>query len=172
MKDCVIVSACRTAVGAFGGSLKDVSCPTVGSIVMQEAVRRAGIDPGLIDDVRFGCCMEPEDALNVTRVSALMARIPETITAVTVNRVCISGMEAVISGMAMIQATWQTRAAAAWKHMYGFAYSLPAARWGCRLQTRFWWTTSSTAANAGPPSCPDWSRALSRRGGSLSSSGA
>jgi len=104
MKDVVIVSACRTAIGTFGGSLKGLNAATLGSVVMKEAVKRAGIDASLIDDVRFGCCMEPADTLNVTRVAQLLAGIPEGITAVTINRVCISGMEAVISGMAMIQA--------------------------------------------------------------------
>jgi acetyl-CoA C-acetyltransferase len=102
MKDCVIVSAFRTAVGAFGGTLRDLNCASLGSVVMKEAVKRAGIDAGLIDDVRFVCCMEPVDALNVTRIATLMAGIPETVTAVTVNRVCISGMEAVVSGMATL----------------------------------------------------------------------
>jgi acetyl-CoA C-acetyltransferase len=135
MKDCVIVSACRTAVGAFGGSLRDVNCAALGSVVMKEAVRRAGIDAALIDDVRFGCCMEPEDALNVTRIAALLAGIPESVTAVTVNRVCISGMEAVVSGMAMIQAGMaDIILAGGMEHMSGIAYSVPTARWGCRLQ--------------------------------------
>ena len=135
MKDCVIVSACRTAVGAFGGTLRDLNCASLGSVVMKEAVKRAGIDAGLIDDVRFGCCMEPTDALNVTRVAALMAGIPETVTAVTVNRVCISGMEAVVSGMAMIQAGMaDIILAGGMEHMSGIAYSVPAARWGCRFQ--------------------------------------
>jgi acetyl-CoA C-acetyltransferase len=104
MKDVVIVSACRTAIGAFGGTLKDSHAAVLGSVSMKEAIKRAGIDPAIIDDVRYGCCLEPVDALNVSRVSALMAGIPETVPAVTLNRVCISGMEAVISGMAMIQA--------------------------------------------------------------------
>ena len=135
MKDCVIVSACRTAVGAFGGTLRDLNCASLGSVVMKEAVKRAGIDAGLIDDVRFGCCMEPVDTLNVTRVAALMAGIPETVTAVTVNRVCISGMEAVVSGMAMIQAGMaDIILAGGMEHMSGIAYSVPAARWGCRFQ--------------------------------------
>ena len=135
MKECVIVSACRTAIGAFGGSLRDLNCAALGSVVMREAVRRAGIDPALIDDVRFGCCMEPVDALNVTRIAALMAGIPETVTAVTVNRVCISGMEAVVSGMAMIQAGMaEIILAGGMEHMSGVAYSVPAARWGCRFQ--------------------------------------
>jgi acetyl-CoA C-acetyltransferase len=135
MKDCVIVSACRTAVGSFGGSLRDLNCATLGSVVMKEAVKRAGIDAGIIDDVRFGCCMEPTDTLNVTRIAALMAGIPETVTAVTVNRVCISGMEAVVSGMAMIQAGMaDVILAGGMEHMSGIAYSVPTARWGCRFQ--------------------------------------
>lgn len=135
MKDCVIVSACRTAVGSFGGTLRDLNCAAIGSVVMKEAVKRAGIDAALIDDVRFGCCMEPTDTLNVTRIAALMAGIPETVTAVTVNRVCISGMEAVVSGMAMIQAGMaDVILAGGMEHMSGIAYSVPTARWGCRFQ--------------------------------------
>ena len=87
MKEVVIVSGCRTAIGAFGGTLKDLNGAVIGTVAMKEAIRRAGIEPGMIDDVRFGCCLEPVDALNVTRVSALMAGIPENVTAVTINRV-------------------------------------------------------------------------------------
>jgi len=135
MRDVVIVSACRTAIGTFGGSLKDTNAAALASVPMKEAVRRAGIDPALIDDVRFGCCMEPVDALNVTRVAALMAGIPDSVTAVTVNRVCISGMEAVVSGMAMIQAGMaDIILAGGVEHMSGVAFSVPNARWGCRLQ--------------------------------------
>jgi acetyl-CoA C-acetyltransferase len=104
MNDVVIVSACRTAIGSFGGSLKDVNGATIASVTMKEAIKRAGIDAKIINDVRYGCCLEHHDMLNVARVGALMANIPATTPAVTVNRVCISGMEAVVSGMAMIQA--------------------------------------------------------------------
>jgi acetyl-CoA C-acetyltransferase len=135
MKDVVIVSACRTAIGEFGGTLKNLNTPTLGSVVMKEAVKRAGIDPAIIDDVRFGCCMEPVDALNVTRIAALMAGIPETVTAVTVNRVCISGMEAVLSGMGLIRGEMaDIILAGGMEHMSGAVYSVPAARWGCRFQ--------------------------------------
>jgi len=135
MKDVVIASACRTAIGAFGGSLKDVNGATLGSVAMKEAVDRAGIDPAAIDDVRFGCCLEPTDTLNVARVSALLAGIPESIPAVTINRVCISGMESVLSGMAMIQAGMSELVlAGGLEHMSGVPYVLPNARWGCRLQ--------------------------------------
>jgi acetyl-CoA C-acetyltransferase len=135
MKDVVIVSACRTAIGGFGGTLRDMNLATLGGVVMKEAIKRAGIDPALIDDVRFGCCREPSDTLNTTRVSALMAGIPEAVPAVTVNRVCISGMEAVLSGMAMIQAgLFDVVLAGGMEHMSGISYSVPAARWGCRFQ--------------------------------------
>lgn len=137
MKDVVIVSACRTAIGTFGGALKDMNGAVLGSIVMKEAVNRAGIDAATIDDIRFGCCMEHHDTLNVTRVAALMAGIPDSVPAVTINRVCISGMEAVISGMAMIQAGMaDVILAGGVEHMSGVPYAVPAARWGCRLQDK------------------------------------
>jgi acetyl-CoA C-acetyltransferase len=135
MQDVVIVSACRTAIGAFGGTLRDSNAATIASVTMREAVERAGIDPAIIDDVRYGCCMEPADTLNVTRIAALLAGIPESVTAVTINRVCISGMEAILSGMAMIQAGMaEVILAGGVEHMSGVAYQVPNARWGCRLQ--------------------------------------
>jgi acetyl-CoA C-acetyltransferase len=135
MKDVVVVSACRTAIGAFGGSLKDLNAAVIASGVMKEAIKRAGINPAIIDDVRFGCCMEPVDALNVSRVAALLAGIPDTVTAVTVNRVCISGMEAVLSGMGLIRGGMaDVILAGGVEHMSGVSYSVPNARWGCRLQ--------------------------------------
>ena len=135
MKDVVIVSACRTAIGAFGQSLRDSNAAVLAGVTMKEAVKRAGIDPENIDDIRYGCCMEPVDALNVTRVGALLAGLPDTIPAVTINRVCISSMEAVISGMAMIQADMSdVILAGGVEHMSGAPYMVPNARWGCRLQ--------------------------------------
>lgn len=135
MKEVVIVSACRTGIGAFGGSLRDSNAAELASVTMKEAVKRARIDPEIIDDVRYGCCMEPSDALNVARVGALLAGIPNTVSAVTINRVCISGMESVVSGMAMIQAGMaDVVLAGGVEHMSGVPYTIPKARWGCRLQ--------------------------------------
>jgi len=62
MKDVVIVSACRTAIGAFGGALRDSNAAEMARVTMRESVNRAAIDPALIDDVRYGCCFEPIDA--------------------------------------------------------------------------------------------------------------
>lgn len=135
MKDVVIVSGCRTAIGAFGGTLRDVIASKIAKVTMEEAIKRAGIEPDMIDDVRYGCCIEPADTLNVTRTAALMAGIPDSVPAVTINRVCISGMEAAISGMAMIQAGMaDVILCGGVEHMSGVAYTVPKARWGCRLQ--------------------------------------
>ncbi len=137
MKDVVIASACRTAIGSFGGSLKDIHAYKIAGAAMKEAIKRAGISPEAINDVRFGCCLEPYNALNVARVAALDAGLPITSTAVTINRVCISGMEAVVSGMAMIQAGLaEIILAGGVEHMSGVPYAVPSARWGCRLQNQ------------------------------------
>lgn len=135
MEEVVIVSGCRTAIGAFGGTLLPMNGASLAAITMREAVRRADFDPVLIDDVRYGCCIESCDTLNVTRVGSLLAGIPDTVPAVTVNRVCISGMEAMISGMAMIQAGMaDVILAGGTEHMSSVPYQVPNARWGCRLQ--------------------------------------
>lgn len=135
MREVVIASACRTAVGAFGGALKDVNIGQLASTALKEAVNRAKIDPVIIDDVRMGSCLEHPNALNVARVGALLAGIPNSVPAVTVNRVCISGMEAVLSGAAMIQAgVADVILAGGVEHMSGAPYAVLDARWGCRLQ--------------------------------------
>lgn len=150
MRDVVIASACRTAVGAFGGTLKDSSGPVLGSVVMREAVKRAGIDPGIIDDVRMGSCLEHPDNLNVARVAAILAGIPDSVTAVTMNRVCISGMEAVVSGMALIRAEMaDVILAGGVEHMSGAPYAVFNARWGVRIQDSTFADTMMHALHAG-----------------------
>ncbi|MBF0117868.1 MAG: acetyl-CoA C-acyltransferase [Desulfobacterales bacterium] len=150
MKDVVIVSACRTAIGTFGGTLKDSNAVDLAATTMKEAIKRAGIDAAMIDDVRYGCCMEPCDALNIARVAALKAQIPDTVTAATVNRVCVSAMEAVISGMAMIQAGMaDIILAGGVEHMSGAPYVVQGARWGCRLQDQVFVDPMIHALHAG-----------------------
>ena len=134
MSNVVIVSACRTAIGEFGGTLRDLHAANISSVPMKAAIERAGISPDIIDDVRFGCCLNPTDAMNVTRIGALMAGIPDTVPAVTINRVCISGMEAVLSGAAMIKAgTAEVVLAGGVEHMSGVPFTLEKARWGIRM---------------------------------------
>ncbi len=135
MKDVVIVSACRTAIGAFGGTLKKSNAAKLAAATMKEAVKRSNINPEIIDDIRYGNCMEPANSCNVARVGSLLAGLPDSVPAVTINRVCISGMEAVISGMAMIQAGMSDVVLAGGvEHMSGVPYIVEKARWGCRLQ--------------------------------------
>jgi acetyl-CoA acetyltransferase family protein len=150
MKDVVIVSACRTAIGTFGGTLRDSHAAKLAAVAMKGALDRAGIQPGMLDDIRFGCCLEPGDALNVARVGALLAGIPDSVTAVTINRVCTSGMECAISGMAAIQAGMdEIVLAGGTEHMSGIAYSVPSARWGCRLQDQVFVDTMMQALHVG-----------------------
>jgi len=135
MKDVVIVSACRTAIGEFGGSLKDANPGELAAVTMREAIKRAGITPDMVEDVRYGCCFAPVDAFNIPRIAALMAGIPDTISAVQINRACISGMDAAISGMALIKAGMaDIILAGGFEHMSAVPYVVPDARWGCRLQ--------------------------------------
>ncbi|MFC1836026.1 acetyl-CoA C-acyltransferase [Thermodesulfobacteriota bacterium] len=134
MDDVVIVSACRTAIGEFGGTLRDMHGSSIAAVSMKAAVERAGIPMDSIDDVRFGCCLNPTDAMNVTRIGALMAGIPESVPAVTVNRVCISGMEAVLSAAAMIKSgAADIILAGGVEHMSGVAFTVEKARWGVRM---------------------------------------
>src|SRR5215831_17649592 len=98
MNEAVIVSAARTAVGkAPGGTLRGTRPDDLGAIAIGEALRRArGIDPGDVDDVILGCAMpEAEQGFNVARIASLRAGIPVQASAVTVNRVCSSGLQAI-----------------------------------------------------------------------------
>jgi len=137
LKDIVIVSACRTPIGTFGGSLASVPGPKLAAIVMKEAIKRANIDPKLIGDIRFGCCLEDINALNIARVGALLAGIPNSIPAVTINRVCISGMEATLSGAWEIQAGFvDVVLCGGVESMSNVPYMSLESRWGCRLQDK------------------------------------
>lgn len=103
LQEVVIVSACRTAIGEFLGSLKDVSASDLAATVMKEAVQRAGIDPEIIDDVIFGCTSPDSAEVNIARVAALKAGFPYKVPGVTIHRVCTSAMEAIDIGAAHIQ---------------------------------------------------------------------
>ncbi len=134
MKDIVVVSACRSPIGAFGGSLKDLQAPELGGQVIKAAVERAGIDPAIIGDLKFGNCFEPPKALNIARVAALLGGIPWTVPAVTINRVCTSAMEAIISGALQIETGFtDVVLAGGVESMSNVPYCVENARWGVRL---------------------------------------
>ncbi|SDI37208.1 thiolase family protein [Propionivibrio dicarboxylicus] len=98
MQDVVIVSAVRTAIGKMGGSLKGVQPEDLATLVIDEAVKRAGIDPARVDEVIFGQAKQSTDAPNLARVAALRANIPLEVPAYTVMRQCGSGLQAVNNG--------------------------------------------------------------------------
>ncbi|GAG50685.1 unnamed protein product, partial [marine sediment metagenome] len=97
MKDVVIVSAVRTAIGTMGGSLVSFRQRDLAGIVMKEVLKRAEVEPGQVEDVFFGCCNNPQEDVNIARVGLLEAGIPDTVPGVTLNRVCPSAMEAIAS---------------------------------------------------------------------------
>jgi len=109
MRDVVVVSAVRTAVGkAHKGSLKDTRPDDMLAAVLKEAVDRSGIDPKDIDDVIIGTATpEGEQGMNVGRIGALLAGIPDTVPAMTINRFCSSGLQSLAQGASAIMAGWQ-----------------------------------------------------------------
>lgn len=101
-EEIVIVSAVRTPIGRYGGSLKNISSGHLGAIVIEEAIKRAGLAPEQISEVIFGEVRQSTESSNVGRVAALRAGLPETTPGFTVNRLCASGMQAVTSGVQQI----------------------------------------------------------------------
>ncbi|MDQ1146343.1 acetyl-CoA C-acetyltransferase [Bacillus sp. SORGH_AS 510] len=100
--DIVILSAVRTPVGRYGGALKSINSGTLASIVIKEAVKRAGITPDQVDEVILGEVRQSTESSNVARVAALRAGVPETAPAFTINRLCASGLQAIASGAQQI----------------------------------------------------------------------
>jgi 3-oxoadipyl-CoA thiolase len=104
MQDAVILSAVRTPIGRYGGSLKDIRPDDLAALVITEAVRRADIDPGAVEDVILGCANQAgEDNRNVARMALLLAGLPVHVAGQTVNRLCGSGMQAINSAAQTIQ---------------------------------------------------------------------
>ena len=130
----VILSACRTAIGSFGGSLKDVSAADLGAIVIREAIARAHIDAAALGDVIMGCVLQGGSGMNVARQAALKAGVPQEVPSETVNRVCGSGLQAVVHAAEAIQTGYVDLAVAGGtESMSGAPYYLKGARWGYRM---------------------------------------
>src|SRR5438067_13011856 len=94
--EAVVLSACRTPIGAFGGALKDISAVDLGAIVIGEALERSGAPLSDIGDVVMGCVLQAGAGMNVARQAGLKAGLPVEIPGETVNRVCGSGLQAVV----------------------------------------------------------------------------
>jgi acetyl-CoA C-acetyltransferase len=135
LRDVVIVSGARTAIGDFGGQFKDVLSTDLGVVAAKEAIRRAGIEPGLIDDVLVGNCFMRSDEINPARCIGLKAGIPFTTPAATIQRQCSSSMQALVFGAQQIQ-TGENDVVliGGIESMSNVPYVLKNARWGLRLK--------------------------------------
>jgi acetyl-CoA C-acetyltransferase len=130
----VILSACRTPIGAFGGALKDLSAVDLGAVVLREALARAKVPPADVGDVIMGCVLQGGAGMNVARQAALKAGLPVEVPAETVNRVCGSGLQAVVHAVEAIRVGYvDTVLAGGTESMSNAPYLIKGARWGYRM---------------------------------------
>ena len=133
MREVVIASAVRTAIGTFGGSLKDIPAVDLGALVIKEAVNRAGIKPELVNEVVMGNVIQAGLGQNVARQSAVKAGLPIEIPAMTINMVCGSGLRSVALAAQMIKAgDCDVVVAGGMENMSRAPYALETTRWGQR----------------------------------------
>jgi len=134
MKEIVIASACRTAIGKFGGTLKDVSAVDLGATVIKEAVNRAGLKPEQIDEVIMGGVIMGGLGQNPARQASIKAGLPVECTAMTINIVCGSGLKAVALAANQIKAgESEIVVCGGMENMSAAPYAVPSARWGARM---------------------------------------
>jgi acetyl-CoA C-acetyltransferase len=134
MRDAVIVSAVRTPIGKFLGSLKDLSAPELGAIVVREAVRRAGIDPAVVDECIMGNVVSAGEGQNPGRQAALNGGLPNHVAALTINKVCGSGLKAVmLAAQGIATGDTDVVVAGGMESMSNAPYLLPRVREGLRM---------------------------------------
>jgi len=134
-KEIVILSGCRTAIGSFGQSLKNVKAHELAATVMDEAIKRAGVSSDKLGDVIFGDCIQTSEEANTARTAALKAGIPIEVPATTIQRQCASGMQSVIfASQQIIAGDSDFVLAGGTESMSNAPYVLKKARWGARLQ--------------------------------------
>ncbi len=134
MREIYVLGCCRTAIGSFGGSLKDTPAPKLGSIVIAEALRRSGIAPENVDEVMMGCAITGALGQNPARQAAVFAGISVEKPAYTVGMVCGSGMKAVIeAARAICSGDAEIVVAGGMENMSAAPYAIPGARWGQRM---------------------------------------
>ena len=134
MGEIVIASACRTAIGTFGGTLKDVPAAELGAIVVKEAVKRAGIKPEMVDEVIFGNVLQAGLGQNIARQVTLKAGLPIETTAMTINIVCGSGLKSVaLAANQILAGESEIVVCGGTENMSAAPYAIPSARWGARM---------------------------------------
>ena len=134
MKEVYVVNCCRTAVGSFGGSLKDTPATELGAVVVKEALNRAGVKPEQVDELMFGCVLTAALGQNPARQVGVKGGPPSSAPAYTVGMVCGSGMKSVIEGArAILCGDADIIVAGGTENMSAAPYALPAERWGARM---------------------------------------
>ena len=134
MSEVYIVNCCRTAIGSFGGSLKDVPAADLGAIVVKEAMNRAGVKPEQVDELMFGCILTAAQGQNVARQVGVKAGLPFSVPAYTVGMVCGSGMKSVIEGARAIKAgDANIVVCGGTENMSAAPYAIPSGRYGARM---------------------------------------
>jgi len=134
MKEAVIVSAVRTPIGSFGGSLKDVPAVKLGGIVAIEALKRANVKPELVDEVIFGNVLQAGLGQNLARQVSIAAGIPVEVPSMTINKVCGSGLKTVeLAAQAIMLGEADIILAGGAENMSMAPYIIPSARWGQRM---------------------------------------
>ena len=134
MSEVYIVNCCRTAIGSFGGSLKDVPATELGAIVVKEALNRAGVKPEQVDELMFGCILTAGQGQNVARQVGVKAGLPFSVPAYTVGMVCGSGMKSVIEGARAIKAgDANIVVCGGTENMSAAPYAVPTGRYGARM---------------------------------------
>lgn len=134
MTEVVIVAAVRTPIGSFGGSLKDISTVDLGSLVIKNAIERAGLEPEQVDEVIMGNVLGAGLGQNVARQMSIHAGVPVTVPAFTINKVCGSGLKAVqLAVQAVLCGDAEVVVAGGAENMSQAPYILPNQRWGSRM---------------------------------------
>ncbi|HEV8347260.1 MAG TPA: acetyl-CoA C-acetyltransferase, partial [Vicinamibacterales bacterium] len=130
----VILGACRTPIGSFGGALKELSAADLGAVVVRESIARSGVAPGDVGDVVLGCVLQAGAGMNVARQAALKAGLAVEVPGETVNRVCGSGLQAVVHAVEALRVGYvDTMVAGGTESMSNAPYLLKGARWGYRM---------------------------------------
>jgi acetyl-CoA C-acetyltransferase len=134
MRDAVIVGACRTPIGTFGGAFKDTPAVELGRVAFEEALRRSGLGKGEVDEVILGLVLQAGLGMNPARQVAIGAGLPESVPAYTVNKVCGSGLKAVmLAAQGVRLGDCEVVVAGGAENMSGAPFVLPGVRWGQRL---------------------------------------
>lgn len=134
MKEIVIIGAARTAVGSFGGTLANTPAADLGAVVIKEALKRAKVAPEMVSEVIMGCVLQAGLGQNIIRQASIKAGIPDSVPALTINKVCGSGLKSVILASQAIKAgDAEIVVCGGTENMSLAPYTIPKARYGYRM---------------------------------------